>query len=32
MITPNRILKIVTVLTYAAALVVAYMDLFIWRP
>jgi hypothetical protein len=28
----SRALRIAYVLVYAAALVVAYMDLFIWRP
>jgi hypothetical protein len=32
MLTPDRLLKVLTAAVYVAALVVMYMDLFIWRP
>ena len=32
MLNPDRLLKALTAAVYIAALVVAYMDLFIWRP
>lgn len=28
----SRVFKVVTAVVYAAAIVVMYMDLFIWRP
>lgn len=32
MITRDRLLTALTTAVYVAALVVAYMDLFVWRP
>lgn len=32
MITRDRLLTVLTTAVYLAALVVAYLDLFIWRP
>lgn len=32
MLNSERVLKVATAVVYVAALVVAYMDLFIWRP
>lgn len=32
MLNYDRLLKVITAAVYLAALVVAYMDLFVWRP
>lgn len=32
MLTSARLLKVITVAVYLSAVVVAYLDLFIWRP
>lgn len=32
MLNHDRILKIVTAIVYVAAIVVMYMDVYIWRP
>jgi len=32
MLNNERVLKALTTAVYVAALVVAYMDLFVWRP
>ena len=32
MITSDRIIKVINAAVYAAALIVIYMDLFVWRP
>lgn len=32
MLTSKRIIKVINAAVYAAALVIIYMDLFVWRP